>query len=311
MFAYSHLPMLAAGVGSTALVFLVLRSMSRTDHRVLQRIRDLEGQAPASPAVPGARSRVTRSSLFHRLFSPKRAEAHGELRGRLLQAGFYSAAAVPVFNALQCLGAVLLGALAIIVARWLSPRSDILLPALIGACSGFLCPSLLLRRFSLKRLRMFERAIPDFLDLLTACLDAGLSLEGAIQKITGEIQTVHPVLGSELQRVQRDIDLGATPDRAIQSFSERSNLDVVRTLATACSQSRRYGSKLTQTLRTLADSLRQQREQRAEEAAQAAAVKILFPTLVLLFPIIFVVLAGPAVIQITEQFAQAGMSNGR
>ncbi len=303
-----QLTAVAVGLGSAALAFLILRFALRTDRRVLHRIRELESRTPDAQS-PNRRN--DRRSLFQRLFSPRREATLDELQGRLVQAGFDGRLAVPTFALLQCLGGLTFGGLAILLMRRFSPGTDVLLPALIGACSGFLCPSELLRRLTLRRQRMFERAIPDVLDLLVACLDAGLSLEGAMQRITTEIQAAHPVLGSEMQRVQRDIDLGSPPDRALQGFADRANLDVVRSLATACSQARRYGSKLTQTLRTLAESLRQQREQRAEEAAQAAAVKILLPTLVLLFPIIFVVLAGPAALQISEEFAQAGMNHDR
>ncbi|HVJ86918.1 MAG TPA: type II secretion system F family protein [Caulifigura sp.] len=289
------------GLAMSGSVYAIVVLLSHPDRRVESRIRTLEAKD----------SRPTRAGGMAQWFTPEEV-ASGELRMRLSRAGFQSPAAVTIYTVLQLSAATVGCVLGVWLSRSLPPRTlDGLLGALLGGCLGFLAPGYFLFRRTKKRQILLQTSLPDFLDLLVACLDAGLSLEGAMQRITAELQLAHPILGGELTRVQRDVELGATTDRALQQFADRSGIETLSTLASACAQSRRFGARLSKTLRGLSDSLRQQREQRAEEAAQIAAVKILFPTLLLLFPIIFIVLAGPAAIQIVEQFSQSGMVNGK
>ena len=310
MHSIPHLPFVITAIGISGAVFAVLAMALRTDRRINARIRSLEEFGTTGTAGELRPNGVIESLM--RCLSPRNGVSLGALKSRLVRAGFYGPLAVPLFSTAQ-VACGLLGALASVgTNRWLPPRSvDWLLLGLMGGCLGFLLPSQLLGKLMRKRRRLIERGLPDFLDLLVACIDAGLSLESAMQRITDELARAHPALGSELQRVQRDVELGAPTDRALQNFADRTDIDVLRTMATACSQARRFGSRLSITLRGIADALRQQREQQAEEAAQISAVKILFPTLLLLFPIIFVVLAGPAAIQIVEQFSKAGMSSAK
>jgi tight adherence protein C len=296
---YSHI---WTGLAMAGSVFAVLTILVHTDRRVESRIRSLQ-------TAENRRRATDRfvDGLIRRL-APRNTASTGALRARLMQGGFDSPVAVSVFTTLQVMSAAIGCMLGLWLARGLPPRVlDDLLGSLMGGCLGFLAPASLLRRRTRRRQLLLQRGLPDFLDLLVTCLDAGLSLEGSLQRITEELQAAHPVLGQEMVRVQREIELGATTDRALQSFADRSEIEVLRTLSSACGQARRFGSRLSQTLRSLSDGLRSQREQRAEEAAQVAAVKILLPTLILLFPIIFVVLAGPAAIQIVDQFSKAGV----
>src|SRR6185503_12338062 len=131
----------------------------------------------------------------------------------------------------------------------------------------------------------------------------GLSLQETIRRVNEELQLAHPILASELDIVQRDIDLSCSIDQALKKFAVRTDCEGIRTLSTFIRESQRFGTQITDALRNHADMLRSQREQLAEENAQKAAVKILIPTLILIFPAIFVVLVGPAVIQIQQAFA--------
>jgi tight adherence protein C len=235
---------------------------------------------------------------------PPNHEQRSELRQQLMHAGYSSAGALPMFVTAQVGVAVLLGLAATAVSKSLSPTgSDLLLPVTMSVCIGFLAPRIWLRQRKASRLRILNRSLPDFLDLLVACVEAGLSLEGAIHRVSMELGFAHPLLGGEIAWIQAEIELGATPDRALLSSAERTDSDVLRALATVCQQARRFGSRISSALRVHAEMLRQDREHAAEEAAQKAAVKILFPTLLLLFPATFVVLAGPAAIQIAENFS--------
>ncbi len=148
------------------------------------------------------------------------------------------------------------------------------------------------------------KRLADFLDLMIVCLHSGLSLQSTIQCVSDELRIAHPEFAGELNIVQRDISLGATVDGALRRFAERTGCDGVGTLAKFVREAQRLGTQLTEALRIHADMLRSQREAAAEEAAQKAAVKILMPTLLLILPAVFIVLAGPAVIQIQQVFAK-------
>jgi len=297
-----------ATAGTIGMLLVVVQLCSR-DPRIAERVKAFSprtselaespsgSQAP-DPELPG----LIRG--LGSLLLPRGETQLTKLRMMLVHAGYYSSSALTRYVVAQfCLGAGLL-----LVATWLCQFTalgwfDQIICAGIAGCSAYLLPLIWLRRRKAERHRTLNRSLPDLLDLMVTCLDAGMSLEAVIQRVTQEIGFVHEVLADEMRRVQREIELGAPPDRAMQSFADRTDADVVRSLATVCHQSRKYGARISESLRTHADMLRDQREQTAEEAAQKASVKILFPTLLCLFPAIFVVLAGPAAIQISENFS--------
>jgi tight adherence protein C len=140
--------------------------------------------------------------------------------------------------------------------------------------------------------------LPDALDMLVLCVEGGVSLPQAVQRVTTELHEAHPLLGTEMDIVQREMLLGLSVGEALRKFGQRADLEDVRTLASVLLQNERYGASVARALRIHADTLRQQRQQRAEEQAQKAAVTILFPTLVCIFPAIFIVILGPAAFQI-------------
>ena len=232
-----------------------------------------------------------------------RAIDRSQLIQRLAQAGIYQPQAVAryftvnlltlITPMLICLALTLTG-----VMRW-----DL---AMLGACAGGLigamAPRLWLDRAIRKRHLQFRRSLPDFLDLMTVCLEGGLSLQETIRRVSDELQLAHPALAAELAVVQRDVELGATVDQALKRFAVRSGYECVRSLSTFIREAQRFGTNVTEALRSHSDMLRTQREQAAEENAQKAAVKILMPTMLLIFPAILIVAVGPAVIQIQEAF---------
>jgi hypothetical protein len=152
---------------------------------------------------------------------------------------------------------------------------------------------------------LLRRALPDFLDLVVACLGGGLSVQAALKRVAEELKLAHAGLSSELGIVLREIEIGGSLDQALHKLATRTGLDELRTLRSFVQQTTKFGTTITDALAQLAEMLRIQREQRAEELAQKAAVKILFPTLLFIFPTVFVVLAGPAAIQIKEGLSES------
>ena len=128
-----------------------------------------------------------------------------------------------------------------------------------------------------------------------------------MQRVADELQTAYPLLATELQLAQRDIQLGRSPGEALRHFGDRTDLDEIRTLAAVIVQADKYGAGLVKSLRVHAETLRLNRRQYAEERAQKAGLKILFPTILCIFPAMFVVILGPAVIRIMASFAEIGL----
>jgi tight adherence protein C len=176
-----------------------------------------------------------------------------------------------------------------------------------GACLGILGmvgPSMWLDSQKSKRQTQFRRALPDALDVLIICLEGGLSLTGALKRVSSELRTAHPALAGELNIVQREIQLGRLPGESLQQMGIRTDLEEVRSLASVVSQAERYGASLVRSLRVHADTLRLKRQQYAEAMAAKAGVKILFPTIFCIFPALFVVVLGPAVFRVMNVFGK-------
>jgi tight adherence protein C len=235
--------------------------------------------------------------------NPYHSTAKPHVQQLLAKAGIYDPAAVSMFFVSKTLLMIIPGAIALCagLAGYLSMEL-----AIVSACVlvgfGSLAPSFWLGRAVARRHLQLQKSLPDFLDVMTVCLGGGLSLQETIRRVSDELRLAHPGLASELGIVQRDMELGATVDQALKRFATRTDYEGVRTLSTFIREAQRFGTDIVDALRCHADMLRSQREQAAEECAQKASVKILIPTLLLIFPAIFVVLVAPAIIQIQESF---------
>lgn len=306
--------LIACGVFGAVLClgFLALRLSDRYQVELDSRFREIPKDSNPSRTAPrslGALTPANPSSsaatgLLNRL-TPNSASERKHHQARLMQAGIYSPSALTVFLAAR-LGLVVLPPLIGMLAGyfgWVDVRWG-----LVGGCVaggiGMILPSFWLDRAVHRRHCLLRHSLPDFLDLMIICLKSGLSLQGAMQRVSDELRMAHPVFSGELNIVQRDIDLGATLEVALRRFANRSGYDGIRSLTTFVRESQRFGTELSEALRSHADMLRTQREQAAEEMAQKASVKILLPMLLLILPAVFVVVAGPAVMQIRTAFAK-------
>jgi tight adherence protein C len=223
---------------------------------------------------------------------PTTEEQRGRLRQRLIEAGIYDR---------HALALVLSGALGL--TGMLSPIRAVF-AGILGIGLGMIGPGLWLDYRKNARQTGLRRAMPDALDMLVLCVEGGLSLTGAMQRVTAELKSAHPLLGAEMDLVQREMMLGVSVGEGLQKMAARTDLEELRNLASIIVQSERFGTSVVKALRIHADTLRQQRQQRAEEMAQKAAVKILFPTLLCIFPAIFIVILGPAAFQILTVFSR-------
>ncbi len=169
---------------------------------------------------------------------------------------------------------------------------------------GFLAPDFWLDRRIKKRQGLIRRGLPDVLDLLVICVEAGLSLDQATDRTTEELAKAHPELCDELSIVVLEQRAGKPRADAWRQFAERTDVDSVRNLVSVLVQSEQLGTSIAKTLRIHSDALRTQRRQKVEEQAAKTTVKLVFPLVFFIFPSLFLVTLGPAMIIMSESFAK-------
>jgi tight adherence protein C len=173
---------------------------------------------------------------------------------------------------------------------------------LIAAALGFLAPDFWLGRRIKKRQSQVRRGLPDVLDLLVICIEAGLSLDHATARTAVELKTAQPEVCDELNIVVLEQRAGRPRGDAWKHMAERTEVDCVRNLVTMLVQAEQFGTSVAKTLRIHGDTLRTQRVQAVEEAAAKTTIKLLFPLVFFILPSLFVVVLGPAIISIAASF---------
>src|SRR5688572_5170990 len=223
---------------------------------------------------------------------PKSPKEMGRLRRRLASAGIYSFRAAAFYCVLELVLPVLLAG----VALSLMSGTSAWMVAATMAAAGYMIPSFVLGRLITKRKQRIENGLPDALDLIIVCVEAGCSLDQGILKTTEELEMAHPDLASEMRTITTEIRAGKPRIEAFKNFAARTRVDDVRALVAMLVQTDRFGTSIAQALRTHAVTSRQKRRQRAEERAAKVGVKLVFPLVFFLFPAFYVVTLGPAVI---------------
>jgi tight adherence protein C len=290
------------GVSSSVLLLFLLAGGRRS--RLDTRLDELSGRGTSDTDPVAEFARTTLPKMGAPLV-PTDQEERTRLQARLIHAGLYGRQAMYLFLGVKLLLTVspLAVGLAAGLGGLVPTTYGVLAGAFFGA-AGMILPSFWLDWRKAARQTLFRRALPDALDVLVICVEGGLSLPGALRRVAGELRTAHPALADELQIVQREVQLGRSTGEALRQFGERSDLEEVCSLSSVITQAERFGASLVKALRVHAETLREKRLQHAEEMAQKAVVKILFPTLLCIFPGIYVVVLGPAAIQILQVFDQ-------
>jgi tight adherence protein C len=167
---------------------------------------------------------------------------------------------------------------------------------------GYLLPDMWLTWRVSARQRRLRRALPDALDLLVICVEAGLGLDQALMKVSQDMRITHPELSEELQLVNLEMRVGKTRIEALRELARRTGLDDIKALVAMLIQTERFGTSIAQSLRVYSDDMRLKRRQRAEEMSAKTAVKMVPPLVFFIFPALMVVILGPAVLTIIRQF---------
>ncbi|MES2297138.1 MAG: type II secretion system F family protein [Pseudomonadota bacterium] len=246
---------------------------------------------------------------FMKLSLPEDGWEKSPLRTRFMNAGWRSQTAPILYFAAKTVLALALPGL---VVAFGAPRLSVLLghlflfAVLASAGFGYYLPNAILTRTVLLRQREIFETFPDALDLLTVCIEAGLSLERAIGKVASEIHLKSVVLAQELQLVLMEMRAGFSKEKALRNLALRSGVEDIDTLVAMLIQSERFGTSMGNSLRVHSDNLRTKRRLRAEEAAAKIALKLLFPLIFLIFPTLLLVLLGPAMMSIYRVLVPPG-----
>jgi tight adherence protein C len=229
------------------------------------------------------------------------------LKLKFLRAGLRGANVPTVFWGTKCLLAVALPMTFLVIATLLVKglqTNHMLLAAAFLALAGLLLPDLWLRSRTAKRKEKLTRAFPDALDLLVVCVEAGMGLDAAINRVGEELGLGHPELSQEFHLLNLELRAGKSRQTALRNLGRRTDIDDVNSLVTLLIQTDRFGTSVAQALKVFADSFRTARFQRAEEFAAKLATKLIFPLALCIFPAFFVVAVGPAAVQVYRMLFQ-------
>jgi tight adherence protein C len=232
---------------------------------------------------------------------PQTALEQSNLKTKLANAGFRSDVAPMVYSGLRVCSFLLF--LLVSVSIFLPGRPlnfSTLQGVIVMTCVGFYLPSIILWWLRRKRQQAIFLTLPDALDLLVVCVESGLGLDAAMRKVCDEMSEHAKVICEEFALANFQLQMGRPRREVLHDLGVRTGVDDVRSLAAILIQADRFGSSIAQALRVQSDSMRTRRKQIAEEKAAKTAVQLLFPLILFIFPGIFVVLVGPAAINIME-----------
>jgi tight adherence protein C len=310
---------IAAFGGAMALAWLVMEwigggQRNRAEER-LDDWRDPSGRRKKEEQAknPGeAMSRVLEKATpaLAKPLQPKSELEIGRLKIRLLQAGFRSQDASTVFLGLKflCLMiGLLMGGGGILM---FGTKMQTMLNSAAVACVLFFIPDVLLALIASKRKESIFLGLPDALDMLVVCVEAGLGLDQAMRKVAEEMKRTYRVIAEEFGLCNLQLQMGKTRSEALQDLGVRSGVEDLRQLASILIQADKFGSSIAQALRVQSESMRTRRRQIAEEKAAKTAVKLIFPLVIFIFPGIFVVLVGPAGIEMYRKMFTAMNGGG-
>ncbi len=226
----------------------------------------------------------------------------GIVRRRLIRAGYRNPNALAVFYGAKVLLAVLLPA---VVGLWIARTSadpGQKLMATVGAgILGFMAPAEFVRWRAKRRQHQIRRGLPNALDLMVVCVEAGLGLDQAIMQVAKELQHAHPEIAEEFGLVNLELKAGKRRVEALRNLADRTGVEDLKKLVAVLIQADRFGTSIAQTLRAHSDFMRTQARQAAEEKAAKLGVKLVFPIFFCILPSLFVVTVGPMLVRIFRE----------
>ena len=239
---------------------------------------------------------------------PKEELERNKVKRDLYRAGFHSPQALQIFYALKAVLTIALAVITLLATRFM-PNLDgqsIMMYVAVAAAVGLLVPNYVLTKSLERHMRLLRNGFPDALDLLVVCVESGLGLGPALQRVADEINVSHPELSTELATVNAEMRAGVQREKALKNLAERTGLPDIRGLVTLLVQSMRFGTSVADALRIYSEEFRDKRMQAAEELAAKIGTKMIFPLVLCMFPVFFVVAVGPAALRIIDAFGSLG-----
>lgn len=308
---------LAVGLAAAALHQIMGRAANHEKMR--RRLDKLTSDAGGHGTMNGTRSDFEKEGAFvvrvlepvGGLILPKEDWQKSGMQKQLVHAGYRSPEAIMVLLGAKLLSALALPAMAGVfwslygTADYPMGSPLVLAGLILTSLIGFILPDFVLqKRINARRLKMTE-GFPDALDMLVVCVEAGLGLDAAITRVATELRMSHPELANELELNSLETRAGKSREEALKALSERMGVEEVQAMVTLLIQSDKFGTSIGIALRGYAEEMRGKRIQRAREKAAKLPVKMLFPVMVFIFPALFLVILGPAVVTMANNMVGA------
>jgi tight adherence protein C len=297
--------------GVAAVVWWLLDVMGSKKPRAEQRLQDIRDPNSRKSDLlrEGKSTSGTMSKMLERAspalakpLKPKTKQEVSDTRSKLNQAGFRAENAAEVFWSLKMIGLVggfFVGGGAVILTRGVDIDSITYAGGI--AFLMFFMPGIVLWFITKSRQDNIFYGLPDALDLMVVCVEAGLGLDQAMRKVAEEMKASYRVIGEEFGLCNLQLQMGRARNDVLHDLGRRTGVDDLKALAAILIQADKFGSSVAQALRVQSDSMRTRRRQMAEEKAAKTAVKLIFPLVLFIFPAIFIVLVGPAAITMVNE----------
>jgi tight adherence protein C len=229
------------------------------------------------------------------------------LQAKLIRAGIYTERAIPLFLGVKLGGLLVLPMLVLFILWGNTNQRGLLMGIPIALCSlGYILPDLILNRLINSRQQKIRESLPDALDLMVVCVEAGQGLDAAIKRVSDDLQKSSPIISQELILVNLETMAGLERQQALKNLGERTGVEELISLCNVLIQSDRFGTSIAQALKTQSDYMRTARRLKLEGMAAKTPVKLVFPMLLFIFPAIVVVILGPAIIRVSVFFNKGG-----
>jgi tight adherence protein C len=297
---------------SIALIVYACLPKRGMDHDALKRRMlgrrglDVENDIKAKGKESTAQKMLERMApLAIKPVMPKDQQEVSMLRVKLSNAGFRQENAPNLFLASKTVLGI---GMALVAVSWMLGTgrdfNDVMMWTVGAGGVGFMGPNYWLSIATRARGEKIRNGLPDSMDLLVISVESGLGLDAAMQRVGDEMRLVHPELSEEMEIVTYENQMGIPRSEALDNMAVRTGVPEIRSLVAVITQAERFGTSVAKALRNQAEALRVKRRQAAEEAAQKTTVKLMLPLILFIFPAIFVVLVGPAVLQLMDSFSE-------
>lgn len=290
---------LAVGALCIGIALLVMAASDPVRKRMSHFLTDTKSEDEPGPAVASRLDPVSKYLL------PSNEQERSEIKERLMHAGFVSSGVASAFYGIRILLFVTLPVAVMIIVPAAFPEllpKQVLASIGIAALFAFFLPGMVLDRLITNRKRKLRNAFPDALDLLIVCVEAGMGLNPALQRVAEELDVSHPELAAEFALVTVEIRAGIDRVQSLKNLAKRTGLEDINGMVSLLAQSMRFGTSVAETLRIYSEDFRDKRMQAAEEEAAKVGTKMIFPMVLFLFPAFFVIAIGPAILKVLEVF---------